>query len=130
MLMSRQPAVIHIDDATYDEGWLLGEESYEALVNQCPVASEPLNALDASAYLPADEWDAIALNYLHNRKSQGRGLSPSRCLLECGFQCADLGHGGTSCVFVDTADVSLQRLVLSVDLGSECRDIHLPAPGA
>ena len=74
MLMSRQPAVIHIDDATYDEGWLLGEESYEALVNQCPVASEPLNALDASAYLPADEWDAIALNYTSGTTGNPKGV--------------------------------------------------------
>ncbi|MBL6708468.1 MAG: acyl-CoA synthetase [Pseudomonadales bacterium] len=74
MLMSRQPAVIHIDDATYDEGRLLGEESYEALVNQCPVASEPLNALDASAYLPADEWDAIALNYTSGTTGNPKGV--------------------------------------------------------
>ena len=74
MLMSRQPTVIHIDDATYDEGLLLGEESYEALVNQCPVASEPLNALDASAYLPADEWDAIALNYTSGTTGNPKGV--------------------------------------------------------
>ena len=74
MLMSRQPAVIHIDDAAYDEGLLLGEESYEALVNQCPVASEPLNALDASAYLPADEWDAIALNYTSGTTGNPKGV--------------------------------------------------------
>ena len=74
MLMSRQPAVIHIDDAAYDEGRLLGEESYEALVNQCPVASEPLNALDASAYLPADEWDAIALNYTSGTTGNPKGV--------------------------------------------------------
>ena len=74
MLMSRQPAVIHIDDATYDEGRLLGEESYETLVNQCPVASEPLNALDASAYLPADEWDAIALNYTSGTTGNPKGV--------------------------------------------------------
>ena len=74
MLMSRQPAVIHIDDAAYDGGRLLGEESYEALVNQCPVASEPLNALDASAYLPADEWDAIALNYTSGTTGNPKGV--------------------------------------------------------
>ncbi|MEC8438387.1 MAG: AMP-binding protein, partial [Pseudomonadota bacterium] len=74
MLMTRQPTVIHIDDATYDEGRLLGEESYEALVNQCPVASEPLNALDASAYLPADEWDAIALNYTSGTTGNPKGV--------------------------------------------------------
>ncbi len=74
MLMSRQPAVIHKDDATYDEGRLLGEESYEALVNQCPVASEPPNSLDASAYLPADEWDAIALNYTSGTTGNPKGV--------------------------------------------------------
>ena len=42
--MSHRPEVIHIDDLTYSEGQLLGSESYEDLVNQCPVMMEPLKA--------------------------------------------------------------------------------------
>ena len=73
-LMAHQPTVIHIDDNDYDGGKLLGEESYEDLVNQCPVDIGPLDALDASAYLPADEWDAIALNYTSGTTGNPKGV--------------------------------------------------------
>jgi fatty-acyl-CoA synthase len=73
-LMKSSPQVIHIDDATYSEGSLLGEESYEDLVNQCPVAEDPLTALDASEFLPADEWNAIALNYTSGTTGNPKGV--------------------------------------------------------
>ena len=73
-LMAHQPTVIHIDDNDYDGGKLLGEESYEDLVNQCPVDIGPLDALDASAHLPADEWDAIALNYTSGTTGNPKGV--------------------------------------------------------
>ena len=41
------------------------------------MAGLPLNALDAS-YLPADEWDAIALNYTSGTTGNPKGVSPSR----------------------------------------------------
>ena len=72
--MTAQPQVIHIDDATFAGGKLLGEESYEDLVNQCPVAMQPLEALDASAYLPNNEWDAIALNYTSGTTGNPKGV--------------------------------------------------------
>ena len=42
--LSVKPQVIHIDDSTYQDGKLLGDDSYEDLVNQCPVDLEPLQA--------------------------------------------------------------------------------------
>ena len=72
--MSSPPQVIHIDDATYADGSLLGDTSYEDLVNQCPVALDPLQALDADAFLPGNEWDAIALNYTSGTTGNPKGV--------------------------------------------------------
>ena len=72
--MSHRLEVIHIDDLTYSDGQLLGSESYEDLVNQCPVMMEPLKALDAAAHLPANEWDAIALNYTSGTTGNPKGV--------------------------------------------------------
>lgn len=72
--MSSPPQVIHIDDPSYADGSLLGQESYEDLVKQCPVEIGPLQALDASAFLPDDEWDAIALNYTSGTTGNPKGV--------------------------------------------------------
>ena len=72
--MSSPPQVIHIDDDTYADGSLLGDISYEDLVNQCPVALDPLQALDADAFLPSNEWDAIALNYTSGTTGNPKGV--------------------------------------------------------
>jgi fatty-acyl-CoA synthase len=72
--MTNAPEVIYIDDADYADGKLLGTEGYEDLVHQCPLAMGPLQALDASAYLPADEWDAIALNYTSGTTGNPKGV--------------------------------------------------------
>ena len=72
--MTSAPEVIYIDDADYAEGKLLGSEGYEDLVNQCPPALDLLQTLDASAYLPADEWDAIALNYTSGTTGNPKGV--------------------------------------------------------
>jgi fatty-acyl-CoA synthase len=72
--MSVKPQVVHIDDATYTDGKLLGEDSYEDLVNQCPVDLDPLHALDAGDFLPGDEWDAIALNYTSGTTGNPKGV--------------------------------------------------------
>ncbi len=67
--------VIHIDDETYHDGKLLGQESYEDLVTQGLAAGErALAASDASAYLPDDEWDAIALNYTSGTTGNPKGV--------------------------------------------------------
>ena len=52
--MAERPLVVGIDDAEYLEGSLIGELDYEALL----VEGDP----DYSWSLPADEWQAIALN--------------------------------------------------------------------
>jgi len=72
--MSSPPQVVHIDDETYAEGSLLGDTSYEDLVNQCPVILDALQALDADAFLPEKEWDAIALNYTSGTTGNPKGV--------------------------------------------------------
>ena len=72
--MSVKPQVVHIDDSTYEEGKLLGDDSYEDLVNQCPVDLDPLQALDAVPFYPGDEWDAIALNYTSGTTGNPKGV--------------------------------------------------------
>ena len=72
--MSSPPQVVHIDDETYAEGSLLGDTSYEDLVNQCPVILDALQALDAAAFLPEKEWDAIALNYTSGTTGNPKGV--------------------------------------------------------
>ena len=73
-LMSAPPPVVHIDDATYPEGKLIGEENYEDLVRQG--ADSPLTQIsaDASDFLPNDEWDAIALNYTSGTTGNPKGV--------------------------------------------------------
>ena len=51
--MTQPPEVIHIDDVTYAEGSLLGEQSYQDLVDQGWSATGPV-PVDASDYLPTD----------------------------------------------------------------------------
>ena len=90
--MSVKPQVVHIDDS-YDEDKLLGDDSYEDLVNQCPVDLDPLQALDASAFLPGDEWDAIALNYTSGTTGNPKGVVYHHRVPERGIQCVDMGYG-------------------------------------
>ena len=70
-----QPQLVHIDDTTCLQGSLLGTDSYEDLVAEGAAAVEPNEPVpvpvqvpvrvpvDAREFLPADEWDAISLNY-------------------------------------------------------------------
>jgi fatty-acyl-CoA synthase len=73
-LMSSPPPVVHIDDATYPEGKLIGDENYEDLVRQG--ADSPLTQISADArnFLPNDEWDAIALNYTSGTTGNPKGV--------------------------------------------------------
>jgi fatty-acyl-CoA synthase len=54
-LLDKPPLVIDIDDPSYEGGKLLGEIGYEAFLAE----GNP----DYEWQGPADEWDAIALNY-------------------------------------------------------------------
>ena len=82
--------------------------------------------------MPGDEWDAISLNYTSGTTGDPKGVvyhHRGAYLLAIG-NVADLRHGAASGLSVDAADVSLQRLVLSlVDLDRR-RHACVPAPGA
>ncbi len=74
--------------------------------------------------------DLAQLHVRHHRRSQGRGLSPSRRLSAGDRQRADRRHGQAPRLSLDAADVPLQRLVLSVDDLGGGRHACVPAPGA
>ena len=73
-LMSAPPPVIHIDDASYSEGKLIGEENYEDLVRQGQDSPSVQISADAVEFLPDDEWDAIALNYTSGTTGNPKGV--------------------------------------------------------
>ncbi|WP_101049212.1 acyl-CoA synthetase [Macromonas nakdongensis] len=61
-----RPWVIEVEDPTAPEGKRLGETSYEALLAQ----GDPAHPWS----LPADEWDAIALNYTSGTTGNPKGV--------------------------------------------------------
>jgi fatty-acyl-CoA synthase len=65
-LLERKPAVIDIDDALAPPGKLLGEMDYERFI----AAGDPDFAWDN----PADEWQAIALNYTSGTTGNPKGV--------------------------------------------------------
>ncbi len=77
--MENPPDVVHIDDPALDEGSLPGDVSYEDLVEQ---GGSPENGkaggkavpVDATQYLPDDEWDAITLNYTSGTTGNPKGV--------------------------------------------------------
>lgn len=64
--MAKRPLVIGIDDAEYLEGVLIGDFDYEALLDE----GDP----DYAWSLPADEWQAIALNYTSGTTGNPKGV--------------------------------------------------------
>ncbi len=111
-----RPIVIDVDDAEYTgAGERLGETDYEALLAE----GDP----DYAWQPPGRRMgcDLAQLHLRHHRQSQGRGLSPPRRLPECGVQHRHLGHAAAFGLSVDAADVPLQRLVLPLDHGRQCR---------
>ncbi|SIT58424.1 hypothetical protein BQ8794_50526 [Mesorhizobium prunaredense] len=75
-------------------------------------------------------FDLAQLHLRHDRQSQGRRLSPSRCGTDGLCQHHPCRHGQACGLSVDAADVPLQWLVLSVDAGRAGRHPCLPALGA
>ena len=65
-LCKHPPRVVDVDDPAVAEGDLLGEYEYEALLAQ----GDPAFAWQ----LPADEWDAIALNYTSGTTGDPKGV--------------------------------------------------------
>jgi fatty-acyl-CoA synthase len=65
-LLETRPLVIDIDDPACQEGELVGELSYEAFLAE----GDP----DYEWQLPADEWDAISLNYTSGTTGDPKGV--------------------------------------------------------
>jgi fatty-acyl-CoA synthase len=65
-LLARRPQVIDIDDAAFGGGELLGTMDYEALL----ATGDPEYAWTG----PADEWQAIALNYTSGTTASPKGV--------------------------------------------------------
>ncbi len=108
-MLDHPPLVIDVDDPEYGEGQPVSDLDYEAFLAE----GDP----DFAWQWPADEWQAISLNYTSgtDRQPQGRGLPPPWGLPELPGQPNDLGDRQPPGVPVDAADVPLQRLVLPVD---------------
>ena len=73
-LMSSPPPVIHIDDDYYSGGKLIGDESYQDLVLEGEDSPLVEISVDATEFLPSDEWDAIALNYTSGTTGNPKGV--------------------------------------------------------
>ena len=69
--MSSPPIVIHIDDPSCEVGYLVGSVSYDDLLHEGEIGEV---GVDAADYLPADEWNAIALNYTSGTTGNPKGV--------------------------------------------------------
>ena len=100
-----------------------GESDYETFIAK----GDP----DFAWQPPADEWDAIALNYTSGTTGNPKGVVYHHrgAYLNALSNIVDWGMPRHSGVPVDAADVPLQRLVLSLDDGGERRHQRLPAQG-
>ena len=107
--LKTKPLVIDIDDPLAPPGERLGDIDYESFL----ASGDPDFAWD----YPADEWDAIALNYTSGTTGNPKGvvLASSRRLSQRDRQSDRVEHAAPSRLPLDLADVPLQRLVLSVD---------------
>lgn len=65
-LVAHPVTVIDIDDPQYHGGELIGETTYEALLNE---ASQP-----HAWMMPSDEWQAITLNYTSGTTGKPKGV--------------------------------------------------------
>jgi len=65
--LEKPPLVIDIDDPMHQEGSLLGEMDYETFLGQGTTPDFPYQA-------PADEWQAITLNYTSGTTGEPKGV--------------------------------------------------------
>ena len=121
--IARKIEVIDVEDPEFTGGKRLGAKTYEELLAE--------GDANHSWRWPADEWEAISLNYTSGTTGNPKGVvvPPSRRVSQRGGQHPGLGHAAPFGVPVDAADVPLQRLVLSVDHGGERGHQRLPAQG-
>ena len=117
-----RPLVIDYDDPEYGgAGERIGSTEYEDFLRE---GDRGFRLADAERRMGRH----LAQLYLrHHRRSQGRRLSPSRRLFARARQRHHLRHGQAPGLFVDLADVSLQRLVLSMDVVDRRRHARLLA---
>ncbi|MGE8361779.1 acyl-CoA synthetase [Pseudomonas sp.] len=64
--LPNRPLIVAIDDPEYDQGLLIGELEYEALLAE--------GDADYAWRLPDDEWQAIALNYTSGTTGNPKGV--------------------------------------------------------
>lgn len=65
-MVAVKPIVIGIDDQYYQDGKLLGSQTYEQLLEQ--------GSTDFDWQLPGNEWDAITLNYTSGTTGNPKGV--------------------------------------------------------
>jgi len=68
--LAERPLVIDVDDPLAEGGRLIGEIEYEAFL----AGAGDVPPVGPSASLPADEWDAIALNYTSGTTGNPKGV--------------------------------------------------------
>ena len=108
---ARKIEAIDVEDPEFTGGKRLGAKTYEELLAEGDV--------NHSWRWPADEWEAISLNYTSgttgNRKAWSTTIA-ARISTASATSSVSMPHHS---VPVDAAHVPLQRLVLSVDHGGE-----------
>jgi fatty-acyl-CoA synthase len=122
LMTGPRPLVIDVLDAEFEGGKTLGELDYETFVAE----GDPSFAWT----LPADEWQAISLNYTSGTTGNPKGVvTHHRGAYLNAVATSSPGPAAAPGVPVDAADVPLQRLVLPLDDGAAGRGERLPAPG-
>ena len=124
-LATVKPVLIQYDDPEFDgPNRPVDAADYEAFLSD----GDP----DFAWLMPEDEWDAISINYTSGTTGDPKGVVSHHrgaYLLAQGNALTTSMHE-TRGLPVDPADVSLQRLVLSLDAVGHHRHACLPAPGA
>jgi len=123
-LAKTTPILIQHDDREFPQkGNVKGGIDYETFL-----ASGDRNF---SWEMPEDEWDAISVNYTSGTTGKPKGVVCHHRGSAYGLrQHPCLQDGRAAGLSLDASDVSLQWLVLSMDISSECRDTCVLTQGA